>query len=59
MCNEDLPAAHDLCKGNARVLLPVLDCLHALDEDDEVVAGALEVDLGLSLVSAGHFGICG
>lgn len=52
MRHKDLPAIDDLCEGHAGVLLPVLDGLGALDEDDEVVAVALEVDLDLLSVSA-------
>jgi len=55
--NEDLEAVDDLSKGDALVLLPVLDSLAALDEDDEVLALALVVAPDLSGVSA-HVG-CG
>jgi hypothetical protein len=46
------------CEGHALVLLPLLDGLGALDEDDEVLALALVVALGLGGVSA-HVGCCG
>ena len=50
--DEDLEAVDDLSKGNAPVLLPVLDGLTALSEDNEVVAVALVVDSDLGSVSA-------
>jgi hypothetical protein len=56
--NKDLPAAHNLSERNRGVLLPVLDGLCAINQNDEVVLGALVVDLGLGSVSARH-GVCG
>jgi hypothetical protein len=56
--DEDLEAVDNLSKGNALVLLPVLDGLAALDEDDEVLALALVVAPDLSGVSA-HVGCVG
>lgn len=50
--NEDLEAVDNLSKRDALVLLPVLDCLAALNEDDEVLALALVVAPDLSRVSA-------
>ena len=58
MGDEDLEAVDNLSKGNALVLLPVLDGLAALDEDDEVLALALVVAPYLSGVSA-HVGCVG
>lgn len=58
MGDKDLEAVNDLGKRNAPVLLPVLDGLSALGEDNEVVAVALEVDSGLGSVSA-HFDVFG
>ena len=52
MGDEDLEAVDDLSKGNAPVLLPVLNSLAALSEDNEVVAVALVVDSDLGSVSA-------
>ena len=52
MGDEDLEAVNDLGKGNAPVLLPVLNSLAALSEDNEVVAVALVVDSDLGSVSA-------
>ena len=62
MCNllvgdEDLEAVNDLGKRNAPVLLPVLNSLTALSEDNEVVAVALVVDSDLGSVSA-HVDAC-
>ena len=50
--DEDLEAVDDLSKGNAPVLLPVLNSLSVLGEDNEVVAVALVVDSDLGSVSA-------
>lgn len=58
MGDEDLEAVDDLGEGHALVLLPLLHGLGALDEDDEVLALALVVALGLGGVSA-HVGCCG
>ena len=52
MGDEDLEAVDDLSKGNAPVLLPVLNSLSVLGEDNEVVAVALVVDSDLGSVSA-------
>ena len=57
MGNEDLEAVDDLSEGNAPVLLPVLNGLSALSEDNEVVTVALEVDSDLGSVSA-HVDVC-
>lgn len=51
--DEDLPAVHDLCQRDGAVLLPVLDGLLGVDEDDKVVLLALVVDLGLNSLAAG------
>jgi hypothetical protein len=56
--DEDLEAVDDLGEGHALVLLPLLNGLGALDEDNEVLALALVVALGLGGVSA-HVGCCG
>ena len=57
MGDEDLEAVDDLSKGDALVLLPVLNSLSALSEDNEVVTVALEVDFDLGSVSA-HVDVC-
>ena len=57
MGDEDLEAVDDLGEGNAPVLLPVLNGLAALSEDNEVVVVALEVDSDLGSVSA-HVDVC-
>lgn len=55
--DEDLEAVNDLGERNAPVLLPVLNGLSALSEDNEVVAVALVVDSDLGSVSA-HVDVC-
>ena len=57
MGDKDLEAVNDLGKGNAPVLLPVLNSLATLSEDNEVVAVALVVDSNLGSVSA-HVDVC-
>jgi hypothetical protein len=56
--DEDLEAVDDLSERHALVLLPLLNGLGALDEDNEVLALALVVALGLGGVSA-HVGCVG
>jgi hypothetical protein len=56
--DEDLEAVDDLSERHALVLLPLLNGLGALDEDNEVFALALVVALGLGGVSA-HVGCVG
>jgi hypothetical protein len=55
--DEDLEAVNDLSKGDTLVLLPVLNGLSALSEDNEVVVVALVVDSDLGSVSA-HLDMC-
>jgi hypothetical protein len=55
--DEDLEAVNDLGKRDTLVLLPVLNGLSTLGEDNEVVAVALVVDSDLGSVSA-HLGVC-
>ena len=50
--HEDLVSADDLSEWDALVLPPLLDCFLRFDEDDEVVACALVMDLGLVGVTA-------
>ena len=52
--NEDLEGADDLGERDALVALPLLEGLCVVDEDDEVVLLALEVDLGLLCFAASH-----
>ena len=56
VCDEDLPSTDDLRQWNALVLLPILNSLRRVNEDDEVVTLALVVDLGLGIVST-HVGL--
>jgi hypothetical protein len=51
---EDLEATDDLGKGDGRVVLPHLNSLDVVNEDNEVLGGALEVDLGLGSVATSH-----
>jgi hypothetical protein len=51
---EDLEAADDLGKGDGGVALPLLNSLDVVNEDNEVLGGALEVDLGLGSVATSH-----
>jgi hypothetical protein len=55
--DEDLEAVNDLGKRDTLVLLPVLNGLSALGEDNEVVVVALVVNSDLGSVSA-HLGMC-
>lgn len=50
--DEDLPAVDDLRQRDGLVLLPVLNGLVGVDEDDKVIILALVVDLGLSVGTA-------
>jgi hypothetical protein len=52
--NKDLEGADNLCKWDRLISLPVLGRLDIVDEDDEVLVLALEVDLDLLYVSASH-----
>ncbi len=54
LCMHHLESSHDLRKGNATVLLPVLERLRTLNKDDKGVILAVEDDFGLGAVSAGH-----
>lgn len=48
-----------MCQRNRLVGLPLLVELGVLNEDDEVVLLALEVDLSLGSLAANHFDCCG
>lgn len=56
MRHHDLEARDDLCKWDRAVLLPGCEILGGVDEDDEVLLGALEEDFVLGGVSARHVG---
>lgn len=43
-----------MSEGNAAVRLPLLVGLGIIDEEDEILVVALEVDLGLRSFSANH-----
>ena len=46
MCDHDLESADDLGERDAGVVLPLLDIVGGLDEDDEVLILAFVVALG-------------
>lgn len=52
--DEDLEATDNLCERNAGVLLPLLNGLNAVNEDNKVLGLALVVDLSLSSVATSH-----
>lgn len=53
---EDFKRRHELGQGDGRVALqPLLVLVYVLDEDEEVVVGALVVDLGLRALASSHF----
>lgn len=52
--NKDLERADNLRKRDRLIGLPVLGRLDIVNEDDEVLVLALEVDLNLLDVSASH-----
>lgn len=51
MSDEYLEAINDLSERNTLVLLPLIDSRSGFHKDDEVLVGALEMDLACSLVS--------
>lgn len=56
VCEEDFERRHELGEGDGRVALhPLLVLVYVLDEDEEVVVGALVVDLGLRALASSHF----
>lgn len=57
MSNEDLPAVQHITQWDATVILPFLQDVHVVDEDDEVVGAALVEDLGAGVVAASHDGL--
>jgi hypothetical protein len=54
VCNKDLESRNKVSEGNRLVTLPLLEIGCVVNEDDEVVLLALEVDLGLRSLSSGH-----
>lgn len=54
MSDEDLEGANDIDHWNGSVRLPLVDDLCALNEDNEVVLLALEVDLDFLCFSFDH-----
>ncbi len=54
VCDENLEGRDKVSEGNALVSLPLLVDLGVIDKDDEVISVALEVDLVLCRLSAGH-----
>ena len=52
--NENLPSVHDMSKRNGLVGAPLLEDLLVIDEDDEVVRGALVDDLGDAFTATSH-----
>jgi len=55
--DHDLESSNHLRKRNRSVILPSLQVLYRVDEDDEVLLLALEEHLGSINVSARHVGI--
>lgn len=51
---EDLPAVQHIRQRNGTVLAPVVEGLGVVDEDDEVIGGALVEDLGGGVVGTRH-----
>lgn len=52
---ENLPAVQNISQRNAAVVLPLLEDVKVIDEDNEVVRATLVEDLGGSFVSTSHF----
>lgn len=57
MCDEDLPAIHDIRERDAAVISPLLQDLNIIDEDNKVLRLALVKDFGGGIVSTRHIGI--
>jgi hypothetical protein len=56
MSNEDLPPVQNIAQWDAAVILPLVQDLEVVDEDDEVVGATLVEDLGGGVVGTRHFG---
>lgn len=54
MSDKDLPAVQDISQGDTAVLLPLLQDLQVINEDDEVLGLTLEEDLVSVVVGARH-----
>lgn len=52
--DKDLPAVQNINKGDAAVVLPLLEDFKVVDEYDEVFGLALVEDLGGSFVTTSH-----
>lgn len=52
---EDLECVEHVDQSDGLVLSPLLQLHGVLDEDNEVIGAALEVDLRLNTLSASHF----
>jgi hypothetical protein len=52
--DEDLERGDEVSVGDALVGLPVLESLNIVEEDDEIVSLALEVDLALLCAATSH-----
>lgn len=52
--HEDFPAVQHIAEGNAAVILPLLQDLEVVDEDDEVIRATLVEDLGNRIVGTRH-----
>lgn len=54
MSHENLPAVQDIDQSDAAVVLPLLEDLKVINEDNEVFGATLVVDLGGGIVSTRH-----
>ena len=54
MSSKDLPAVDNIDQRNAAVVLPLLQCLELIDEDDKVLRLALVEDLVSCVVASRH-----
>lgn len=55
MCDEDIECRDEVSEWNGLVGQPLLVCVNVVDEDKEILALALVVDLGLYGGTTGHF----
>lgn len=58
MRHEDLEGRDEVCESDGLVLSPLLEGVDVINEDEEVVLLALEMDLGLLSSAANHFDGC-
>lgn len=54
--HKNLPAVHHIAEGDAAVVLPLVQNLQVVHEDEEVVRATLVEDLGNGIVGTRHFG---